>query len=444
MQTTAHRFTLVDTTGGMPNANASSASLPNVPVIGDLPAHLNSEHVVHHEIKELGTHILVCSVHYTPNSSLSPSLSSSQNPPTLDRRSFRKFYKFQVSNPLSVRTKVHSTPDGRVFLEAQVQNVAQVPMFVERMRFEANPVFEYKDLNYVWCDTGGRAKGGAYAARAAEGTKGKRDGIGSTAVESPASDPKSNSQPRHSGGEIFHAVANGALSRGLDSHFVAAGSNSAGGLADRLLNVVPSVTTSSNLQSGTPTSLHIESVFGSSNILHPTDVRQYLYLLYPRPDQPLTTSLVAATLGKLDIQWRGPMGEIGRLQTSQLGRKVPVLDALEVLPVEVHGGSVVVLERAFRCKLRVRNNNPSDAMRIVVHAPSKKLMGSVLLRGPSTYNVGDVVSGGGTREWEMEFVPVVAGLHRIGGFRVQDLISGLSKEVDGVCEVFVVVGDPEL
>lgn len=40
------------------------------------------DHVIQHEVKELGTHILVCDVSYTS--------------PTADRLNFRKFFKFQV------------------------------------------------------------------------------------------------------------------------------------------------------------------------------------------------------------------------------------------------------------------------------------------------------------------------------------------------------------
>jgi hypothetical protein len=40
------------------------------------------DHVLQHEVKELGTHILVCDVAYSS--------------PTADKLNFRKFFKFQV------------------------------------------------------------------------------------------------------------------------------------------------------------------------------------------------------------------------------------------------------------------------------------------------------------------------------------------------------------
>lgn len=54
------------------------------------------EHVVHHEIKELGQHVLACTVTYRlpPNSRPVPGASEDEGDPSL--QTFRKFYKFAV------------------------------------------------------------------------------------------------------------------------------------------------------------------------------------------------------------------------------------------------------------------------------------------------------------------------------------------------------------
>jgi len=54
------------------------------------------EHVVHHEIKELGQHVLACTVTYRlpPNSRSVPGAAEDASDPTL--QTFRKFYKFAV------------------------------------------------------------------------------------------------------------------------------------------------------------------------------------------------------------------------------------------------------------------------------------------------------------------------------------------------------------
>ncbi|KAJ4438077.1 hypothetical protein ANN_14016 [Periplaneta americana] len=60
--------------------------------------------VIHHEVKEVGTHILVCEVSYTS--------------PTQTRLSFRKFFKFQVLKPLDVKTKFYNAELGSLVLSA--------------------------------------------------------------------------------------------------------------------------------------------------------------------------------------------------------------------------------------------------------------------------------------------------------------------------------------
>lgn len=55
------------------------------------------ENVVHHEIKELGQHVLACTVTYRlpPNARHAPGPAEDVSDPTL--QTFRKFYKFAVS-----------------------------------------------------------------------------------------------------------------------------------------------------------------------------------------------------------------------------------------------------------------------------------------------------------------------------------------------------------
>jgi hypothetical protein len=77
-----------------------------------------------HDIREVGLHIVVCSVHYT-------------NPVTNERKFARKFFKFTVVNPLSLKTKVTELPcRGLVLLEAQVQNVSGTGFILDTVRFE--------------------------------------------------------------------------------------------------------------------------------------------------------------------------------------------------------------------------------------------------------------------------------------------------------------------
>ncbi|KAG6874331.1 hypothetical protein C0995_001556 [Termitomyces sp. Mi166 len=134
------------------------------------------ESVVHHEIKELGQHVLACAVTYRhpPHSRQSFGPGEDAEDPSL--QTFRKFYKFavryilvakqlkltnhcQVTNPLSVKTKVHvpKSPSAllsraereKVFLEVHIQNLTQAPMYFERAQFECIDEWEVEDPNLL-------------------------------------------------------------------------------------------------------------------------------------------------------------------------------------------------------------------------------------------------------------------------------------------------------
>ncbi|XP_030851983.1 trafficking protein particle complex subunit 13 isoform X2 [Strongylocentrotus purpuratus] len=94
------------------------------------------DQVIHHEVKELGTHILVCAVSYTS--------------PSGETLSFRKFYKFQVLKPLDVKTKFYNAEDhvsDEVYLEAQIQNITQSPMCMEKVALEPTADYMVEELN---------------------------------------------------------------------------------------------------------------------------------------------------------------------------------------------------------------------------------------------------------------------------------------------------------
>ncbi|KAM3965405.1 trafficking protein particle complex subunit 13 [Aphomia sociella] len=89
--------------------------------------------VIHHEVKDLGTHILVCEVTYMSNYN------------TL--ASFRKFFKFEVMKPLDVKTKFYNAESDDVYLEAQVQNITSGTITLEQVSLESSQQFTVKSLN---------------------------------------------------------------------------------------------------------------------------------------------------------------------------------------------------------------------------------------------------------------------------------------------------------
>ncbi|XP_008062688.1 trafficking protein particle complex subunit 13-like [Carlito syrichta] len=91
--------------------------------------------VIHHEVKEVGAHNLVCAVSYTTQGG--------------EKRSFRKLFKFQVLTPLDVKTKLYNAETDEVFLEAQIQNITTSPMFMEKVSLEPSVMYNVTELNSV-------------------------------------------------------------------------------------------------------------------------------------------------------------------------------------------------------------------------------------------------------------------------------------------------------
>ncbi|XP_046361580.1 trafficking protein particle complex subunit 13-like isoform X3 [Haliotis rufescens] len=121
----------------------SLSSINSQPIMELLPDH-SIDDVIHHEVKELGTHILVCAVSYTPQSG--------------EKLQFRKFFKFQVLKPLDVKTKFYNAEanldSDEVYLEAQIQNITPGPIYMDHVSLEPSPQYHVKELNSVTPDTG--------------------------------------------------------------------------------------------------------------------------------------------------------------------------------------------------------------------------------------------------------------------------------------------------
>ncbi|GAB0091756.1 Probable trafficking protein particle complex subunit 13 homolog [Sergentomyia squamirostris] len=103
----------------------------------ELPVTLNPEEtlddVIHHEVVEIGTHILVCEVQYTTPAGLPAS--------------FRKFFKFQVVKPLDVKTKFYNAETDEVYLEAQIQNITAGTICLEKVELESTDKYTVTELN---------------------------------------------------------------------------------------------------------------------------------------------------------------------------------------------------------------------------------------------------------------------------------------------------------
>ena len=141
-------------------SNNSRVSIP-IHAKKTIPTSLDNnetlDDVIHYEVKEIGTHILVCEVNYVSPAGLP--------------LSFRKFFKFQVLKPLDVTTKFYNSETDEVFLEAtvrwfpilhsrswvnlsnlinfQIQNITAGPICLERVELEASEQYTMTSLNHT-------------------------------------------------------------------------------------------------------------------------------------------------------------------------------------------------------------------------------------------------------------------------------------------------------
>ena len=126
LQTTNQRITLYDTS--LEPAN----EMKNKDIIST---------VIKQEIKETGVHVLICSIHYKVHEN------------DLEKKFFRKFYKFQVINPLSVKTKVNYCEERScLFLEAQVQNLSMETLFLNQVKFLPSEAFDVIEPRSIFSD----------------------------------------------------------------------------------------------------------------------------------------------------------------------------------------------------------------------------------------------------------------------------------------------------
>lgn len=108
------------------------------------------------EVREEGNHVLAVTLSY------SETTMSSDNPPSSGRvRTFRKLYQFITQPCLSVRTKVSeillpssdaeklkSSNPLRFALEAQLENMADGPITLEKVALTSKPPFTSKSINW--------------------------------------------------------------------------------------------------------------------------------------------------------------------------------------------------------------------------------------------------------------------------------------------------------
>ncbi|XP_053689256.1 probable trafficking protein particle complex subunit 13 homolog isoform X2 [Sabethes cyaneus] len=131
----AHPVNNVSVKADLQSSNARISLPIHVDKQGPVTLHPDEtlDDVIHHEVKEIGTHILVCQVSYMTPAGL--------------EASFRKFFKFQVVKPLDVKTKFYNAETDEVYLEAQIQNITVGPICLEKVELESSEQYTVVSLN---------------------------------------------------------------------------------------------------------------------------------------------------------------------------------------------------------------------------------------------------------------------------------------------------------
>jgi hypothetical protein len=258
---------------------------------GDAVEHFAPEQtldkIIEYDLKDIGIHILICSALYTDRSG--------------ERKYFRKFFKFQVNNPLSMKSKTHALPlQNEVLVETQLQNSMPRQLFLKSVDFKPAQQFEVTSLNNF--------------------------------------SPSLSVPPL-----IQHTVD--AQEQGTGTSTGTAARAGAGAGAGR--DAPSDASTVSDV--GLPPFGHLAHIKSG-------DTQQYMFRL--RGKVPPAQLRQVATLGRMDVVWTTAMGESGRLQSNTVQRKLPAARGVEVHLIQAP--SEVEIEEPFEVKCAVCNTSGSE------------------------------------------------------------------------------------
>lgn len=277
---------------------------------------VSHDYVVAHEVREAGVNILACTVNYIRYDG--------------EKKFFRKFFKFQVMNPLAITPRVH-TMKNSIMVEANIENSTQAPLYIERVSLiPVDESLAVTDMNLL--------------------------------------EPNPTNPLAYSAAVVY---------------------------------------------------------------MKPATARQYLFMLTPRADYKTGNSTV---IGQLDITWRSTLGELGRIKSLPLQKKISTDD------VELTLTSVpqrIVLEQPFVVTLQITNRGPKFIQPQLVVL--KNIMDGLLVNGHLEQDMGDL-SPNMSNTLLLHMFPVKPGMQKITGLsvRVPDS-NGIVKAYDfnNLADVFV-------
>lgn len=193
-----------------------------------------------------------------------------------------------------------------------------------------------------------------------------------------------------------------------------------------LVNYKEGESLTQNLNYKKSVSIDKSSIFGG-RMLASNDTRQYLYILKSKKAQDIS-AFSAANLGQFDIKWTSSHGQTGKLQTSQITRKISAIPGLEVTIISIP--NAVKANDIFRVQFRVSNRTEKN---INVRARFGKSQ-HICIVGSTDFGIGSVECLSHC-EFSAEFIGLSLGSQSIKGVAVYEVNSSGSTGSIGTEDV---------
>jgi hypothetical protein len=340
--------------------------------------------IIEYDLKDVGIHILICSALYTDVAG--------------ERKYFRKFFKFQVNNPLSMKSKTQALAvNNEVLIETQLQNAMPRQLFLHSVEFKPAPQFEVESLNHFPPSLSAPALGG-------------------TAL--PPLPPAGTGAGQADGATAAAATAAGG----------GAGASDAVDIADGAATLACASASSASASSAVSSGAGLPA-FGHLAFLKAGDTQQYMFRLRGKVSPAQLRQV--GTLGRMDVVWRTAMGERGRLQSNTVQRKLPPPRGVEV--ALLRAPAEVPMETPFELEASVTNTSQAE-MQLQLTAPMG--IGAMVVDGLCTRNLG-ALKPNATLPLKLRLIAIEPGVQRVSGMQLIDALTEQVHEIGVLAEVFV-------
>ena len=161
-------------------------------------------------------------------------------------------------------------------------------------------------------------------------------------------------------------------------------------------------------------------------------MQQYMFRLTWR-GPPAALKSVGA-LGRMEVSWRGAMGERGHLQSNTVQRKLPAPRAVEVSVVSAP--AAVALETPFGVRLSVANTTSKELTLQMRWDASPERTDGFVVDGVGCRDLG-AFKPHATREIEVSLIALAPGIRKLGGLQLYDPASQQAHDAGQLADVHV-------